>query len=519
MSNKASNQLHELIKSLSSAEKRYFKLFSERHPTKEKKSYIKLFAEIDKQSEYNEAILLEKLRDSALTRHFSIAKNRLYHQLLRSLDSFHSSNSIEPELYQYLHYANILFDKTLYGQCERVLNTALKIAQKHEHWAIILLIAKRKKRLAETDNYQTDTENSIININALEQEALAKLNVESKLWLSKSVIFENLFRKGQARQPEHLIAMHAEIDKAQALLGKNNQSLESRYLLGQAQSAYGFASGDYDTTATILTDLLNMLEAQMDLVKHEPGMYISVLTNLVYVNAKLNRFDETNRYLVKAREWPNALISRMNDDLELRIFNSTYSIELAICNLTGNTVRGIKLLDELEPKLKRWEQMLSPVRRAGFYHSMCTLYFIAGDSKKALFWNNELLNSISIEKSEDLYCFAEMLHLIIHFELGNHELIPYGLKSLRRYLETRERRYKFEELFMDLFRKLSKNQSPMTLKELMAEFSDRVIILESDPYEKHVMEYFDFQAWAESKATGEEISKILLRKAPGKELF
>ncbi len=519
MSNKASNQLHELIKSLTSAEKRYFKLFSERHPTKEKKSYIKLFAEVDKQSEYNEAVLLEKFPDSAFTRHFSIAKNRLYHQLLRSLDSFHASNSIEPELYQYLHYSNILFDKTLYGQCERILNTALKIAQKHEYWAIVLQIAKRKKRLAETDNYQTDPENSIADIHALEQQALTKLALESQLWLSKSVIFENLFRKGQARQPEHLITMQREIDKAKALLNNDNKSLEALYLLGQAESAFSFASGNYNATAKILIELLELLEAQMDLVKHEPGMYISVLTNLVYVSAKLNRFDEANTYLTKAHKLPEAMISRMNDDLELRIFNSTYSIELAICNLTGNIQRGMKLLDELGPKLKRWELMLSVVRRAGFYHSMCTLYFIAGDTKKALYWNNELLNSISIEKSEDLYCFAEMLHLIIHFELGNHEVIPYGLKSLKRYLETRERRYKFEELFTDLFRKLSKIQHQSAIRELMTDFSEKVMILEKDPYEKHVLEYFDFQAWAESKATGEEIYKILLRKAPGKELF
>ena len=54
MSNKASNHLHELIKSLSSAEKRYFKIFADRHSTKEIKTYITLFDEIDRQDIYDE---------------------------------------------------------------------------------------------------------------------------------------------------------------------------------------------------------------------------------------------------------------------------------------------------------------------------------------------------------------------------------------------------------------------------------------------------------------------------------
>ncbi len=516
MSNKASNHLHELIKSLSSAEKRYFKIFSDRHFTKEIKTYITLFDEIDKQDHYDEALILEKLSDTAFAKHFSIAKNRLYHQILRSLNSYNTHNSIEAELYQYLHYATILFDKSLYSQCERILNNALKIAIKHEQWAVIVLLAKRKKRLAETDNYNAGPASSIEEVYELEARAINKLNLESELWLSKSLLFDNLFRKGQARNDEDVRALETQLQRSQELIKNNDISLEAIYLSKQAESAFNFASGDYEETANTLKELLSLLENRMELVKYDPGMYISVLTNLVYVSAKLNRFDDANKYLKMARNLPGWLLKRMSEDLELRIFNSTYSIELAICNLTGNVSRGELLLKELEPKLKRWSSMLSPLRKAGFYHAMCTLYFISGDLKKALQHNNTLLNSVSIDKTEDLYCFAEMMHLIIHYELGNLDLIPYGLKSLSRYLDTRSRKYQFEQLFTELFKKLPKLENLVEARKALSDFSLKMIVLEKEPYEKRVLEYFDFQAWAESKSTETPISIILNRKASGK---
>jgi hypothetical protein len=519
MSNKASNQLHELIKSMSSAEKRYFKLYSERHPTKEKKTYINLFDEIDRQETYDEALLIQRLGNTPATRHLSIAKNRLYHHVLRSLDSYHAQQNVDAELHQYLHYAAILFDKTLYSQCDRILNSALKIALKHERYAVVLQIVNRRKRLAETENFQNGRGSDIQEIHELESNALHMLMAESALWQVKSEIFETLFRKGHARDATQVAALRQALDTAAATYADKALSLEATYLWGQARSAYHFATGAYEETARVLTTLVETLETRMEQAQYEPGMYISALTNLVYVSAKLNRFDDVNTWLYKARNLPNAMLARMNEDLDLRIFTNTYSIELAICNLTGNVERGLALLSELEGLLGRWEPLLSPVRRAGFYHAMCTMYFVAGDVKKALYWNNALLNHISIEKSEDLYCFAAMVHLLLHYELGNLDLMPYGLKSLSRYLDTRERKYRFEQLFTGLVKQLMKPLGREDTKALLHEFSEAVSALENDPFEKHVLEYFDFQAWADWKATGVPMRDILLRKAPAKDVL
>lgn len=107
MSVKVSENLHQLIHSLSKPEKRYFK-YSSRHIIGEQNNYVKLFDAIDKQKVYDEAILLKQFKKEIFIRQFSIAKSRLYDAILRSLDAYNSDSSIDSQLKNMLHYAKIL---------------------------------------------------------------------------------------------------------------------------------------------------------------------------------------------------------------------------------------------------------------------------------------------------------------------------------------------------------------------------------------------------------------------------
>ena len=103
MSNKASDSLFQLIKSLNKSEKRYFSLYASRHTIGEKNNYIILFEAIDKQLEYNESLILKQFKKEAFINKFSIAKSRLYDVVLDSLTAFHSRSSIDAQLKRDLH--------------------------------------------------------------------------------------------------------------------------------------------------------------------------------------------------------------------------------------------------------------------------------------------------------------------------------------------------------------------------------------------------------------------------------
>src|ERR1051326_780485 len=131
MSKTPSDALFRLIRSMSKSEKRHFKLYASRHSVAEN-NYIKLFDAIDRQRQYDENSILKKFEKQTLVNRFPITRNRLYETVLRSLDAFHSQSSTDAQLKRDLHFAEILYKKSLYDQCARVLASAKRVAERHE---------------------------------------------------------------------------------------------------------------------------------------------------------------------------------------------------------------------------------------------------------------------------------------------------------------------------------------------------------------------------------------------------
>lgn len=513
MSIKVSKHLHQLIHSLSGTEKRYFKKFAVRHSSKDKTSYLKLFETIEKQNEYDEEEILNKLFKSKSKSAFSLSKNRLYHQILKSLDAFHAESSVDSELNYYLHYAEILFDKALYDQCRRILLSAEKIADKNERWIALLQIIKHQKRLAELNNYETTEGNAIEKLANREFETLRILDIEAELWQRKSKVFAELYKHGQARKPNDVYQLSTEIQEIKEFSDSKATSFEANYLSLHTQSAFYFSTGDYANCHKILKNNIELMESRIELVRHDPTIYISGLTNIIYISAKLNLFDDVNTYLQKSRNMPGILRSKITTDLELRIFTNTYSLELAICALSGNVERGIAAVKEVDSGLSKWKTQLSDVRKAGFYHTISTIYILANDFKKALYWNNKLLNTIPIEKSEDQYCFAKIMHILIQYELGNYDAIPHNLKSLKRQLKLRKRKHHFENEFIELMSTVSKVGTDESHNFIFQEFAIKMEVLETDPQNKIAFEYFDFKSWADAKILGKPLAQLVSERA------
>jgi len=514
MSNKASHQVHELIISLTAAEKRYFKLFADRHSSSSKNNYTRLFEAIDGQEEYNEAAIVESFKGEPFLNHLSIAKNRLYHQILQSLDAFHAESSVDAELSRYLHYVEILYHKTLYNQCGRILATAEKIALKNQRSIIHLSILQWKKKLIEVKHHEQRDDL----ISEWEEEHLNELKLGMTLWQTKCSIFEELFLQGQARRKEKVNIGEEALDELQKLKVKSN-SFQNQYLIYHIESALHFHNGDYQACQKCLVSNQTLIEQHLHLIKNEPILYHSVLINLVFVSAKLNEFDKVEEYLADSRALPEKLKITLSSHIKYRIYSDGYALELAICNLNGDTLKGRELVEILPEKLNQWSSLLGDAKKASFLHGISVMFFILGSTIDALKWNNKLLNTISINKSEDSFCYGQILHAILHYEMGNYDILSSIAKSLKRYLEIKKRKHKFEAHFLSLIKKLEKHHSNTLQKDDFEEFIRKIEPLEKMPLDKIAFEYFDFIAWAKSHLDGDTYRTHLVRRSSSKNVL
>ena len=499
MSKQSSDHLFRLIKSLTTTEKRYFKLFAGRHTIGDKNEYVILFDAIDKQEKYNEARLLAQFPDSTFGHSPAIAKNRLYETILKSLHAFHADSSVDVELQRLMHSTEILFKKSLYEDCRKVLNRARKLAVKYEKYFMLLEIQKWEKKLIEKDSYASSNIEDISGMHKQDLELLNKVHNYIDFWYIKSRLFLLLNKKGKVRDNEELNNFKTIIDNT--LLKNEGKALsyETRYLYYHIYSAYYFGIGDYKNSYTYIKKHLEWIESHSELFEEEPNKYFAVLSNMIYLCTQLRKFDEIPLYLSKLKDIPKSNVRKMNEDLMIKLFSSTYSAELSLYMQTGDYEQAFGLVDTIEQGLHKYHNKISKIRIAYFYFNLSIVFFALGDYAGALKWINRLLNDSDIDSSQDIHCMGRIFNLIIHLEIGNNDLIPYTIRSTQRYLSKRKRIYRFESVFLQFINKLSRANSPQAIKNCYQVLRPELQSLVKDPFEKSVFEYFDFITWVEAK--------------------
>jgi hypothetical protein len=509
MSSRPSDFLFKLIKSLTRAEKRYYKIAEEAFNPLENKITVHIFDAINNQDEYNDEALKKKFGNTFNTTN----KSRVYDSILRSLDAFHANSSIDAQIKHDLHCAEILYKKGLYDQCAKLLMSTKKMAQKYERHSGLFEINLWEKKIIEKDNYSGKTEkdiNSFLHDDLLIGEKVKNFN---DYWNIKSRLFMILNKRGKVRNQEELANFKSIIDNTLLKTVESALSTETKYLFNHIYSAYYFGVGDYTNCSDFLKRNVDLIETNIPIFEEEPNIYFSVLTNIIYVSSQLKNYDDTFMYLRKLREVPQKFNVDKNEDMELKLFSSANSIEITIYNQLGEFERAIELVPKIELGLLKYADNLNKVRVAYFCSCIAIAYFGVAQYQQALKWNNKILNNKDIDDVEEAHCHAEMFNVIVHIELKNDKIIPYMLASAQRYLKNKKRVYKFENVFLNFVGKMIKEKNKAASKDLYQQFLDDINQLRLDAFESRAFEHFDYVSWAESKLSSFTFRDIVEQKA------
>ena len=510
MSKKTSEHLHALVKSLTPHEKRYFKIYATRHVAETNNAHILLFDAIDSQEEYDESILLNTFKKEKFVKRFAVTKSRLYEMILKSLHAYHASSSVDAELKKMLHMGEILYKKTLYRQCDKLLKKAKKLALEHDKHTTLLEIRLWKKRILEKDNYSGQDDQAIKAILEEDLHTIGLIQNYYTFWNLKSRFFLPLYKGGKVRNLEEKEKFN-QILKHPFLQNEDMaQTVEAKYLFHHIFSAHNFSTGNYEKSYQHMILNLRLIEENFILFKEEPNTYFSILSNVIYIGNQLQKHDEIRAHFEKLEEFVNRLDQKDNADLQMRIFSILKSLELTIHVQKGEYSRALEILPGVEEGLVKYENKLSPLRQADFLFNIATLHFGVGQFSESLKHINRILNEIRIDENEDLFSFSKFMSLVLHFELGHFELVVYQSESTYRYLKKRNRVFKTEQALIRFFKRIHNidHQRPEPFQKLKEE----LLVLIEEPLEKAPFEYFDFISWCDSKIEGKPFGTLVREK-------
>lgn len=503
---KPSEELFDLIKSLTKSEKRFFKLSSSLQSGN--KNYLKIFSAIDKQPEYDEEALKKEFKKETFIKHFPSEKNHLYKLILKSLRAYHSDNSVSSILKQEIKNIEILYMKSLYKECNKFLERAKKMAITHEKFYYLYELLSWEKVLLEEAYEEGEFTVDLDKLIADEKHVIEKLRNLAAYHVLYSKI-NYLFRSGGYSRNDKDRKVVEEISN-HPLIKEKNTALSSRaaticYFI---QGFCAMANRDWKVSKVKFIRVKEIFDKN-DLIKKDiPKRYIRALSNLVKCDTELCDYAEAKRLMdemdhLKSVKGFNTL------DVQLLIFKESKLAFLKLCQRQGRFHEGAEQIESIIDEIELYRGRINKEQEIKFYYNFAYIYFGIGEYNKALFWINKVLNDNETNLRQDIYGYARVFNLVIHYELENKELLEYIIKSTHRYLNKRNRAYEIEGLMINSFKKLAKAYSPEQERKLMKKLQPELDEVLKNDADRVILEYFDYSAWLKSKLEKRPLCEVI----------
>ncbi|WEK36965.1 MAG: hypothetical protein P0Y53_05570 [Candidatus Pseudobacter hemicellulosilyticus] len=507
--NPFTDALFQLVRSLEKSEKRHFKLYITRSSAKEDLKIIQLFDAMDKLPEYDEKVLMKKL--SPITKpQLANLKTHLYKQLLAGLRLLKTSENIDLQLSEQLDYARVLYNKGLKLQSLKILEKAKEMAKanhKYNYLAQVISLEKKIETLHITRSAQEKTD-------LLAAEALEiSTHIDSVVKLSNLalLLYRWFIRNGHARNEADEKDIRAFFKENLPPHADSVTDFYEKLYLFQSYGWYAFIRQDFIMYYRYSKKWIELYDEKPEMIAVEPGHYVKGMHNLLNAHFDLRNFEGFNNTLKKYEAYAQTDLAKVHDNFWAHTFIYINSARINQHLMIGTFREGSALVPKVEEELQAYSLYVDTHRILVFNYKFATLYFGAGEFSKSIDYLQRIMNVSVPDLRVDLQCYARLLHLMAHYELGNFEIMEYLSKSVYRFMAKMKNLTVVEE---EMFRFLrnSFNVSPRQLKPEFEKFLDKIKHLEKNRFETRAFAYLDVVSWVESKVLGKPMTEIVYEK-------
>ena len=508
MSNRSTDILFQLIKSLEKAEKRHFKLYIKRSSSREDLKVIQLFDAIDKGKDYDEKIILKKLPGIEKPQ-FANLKTHLYKELLASLRLLKSSESIDLQLHEQLDYARILYNKGLYLQSLKILEKVKGLAKSYHQESFLIQVISLEKKI-ETLHITRSGEGAADRLTAEANEVNNQRNEITALSNLALQLYQWYVKHGHAR--------NAKDEKGVKQFFKENLHVDIKKTKGFYQLLYLYQS--YCWYAFIRQDFLmyyqygkkwvDLFDRDPLMITVETGHYIKGMHNLLTANFNLRNFKQFDNYLYRFERFTFSKAANRHDNFRMQAFVYLTSARINQHLMKGSFGEGLKLVPAIEAGLEEFDMYIDRHRVLVIQYKTALLYFGNGNYAESIDHLQKIING-PVDMRIDLQCYARLLHLMAHFEMGNDAIIESLIKSVFRFMSRMENLTMVEE---EIFKFIKNNvyESAAKLKPGLKKLLQDIKQFEKNRYETRVFSYLDIISWVESKVYEKQMSDVVHEK-------
>ncbi len=503
--------LHQLIKSLSVSEKGYFKKYYGKYGGNQ--SYMLLFDAMDAMDEYDEDQIKAQFKNKGFTKQFSVAKNYLIKNVLKSLRAYHSESSKYIELNELMTDIEVLYQRRLGDLCKKLVKKARKIMQKSELFHKYSELAFWEIKLAHLSTDSKNKEEWLYQAYHFAQEGLEK---DSNLTAYRQLayqLFNMSLKEGATRQEENVKLAQEFLKNPLLSSVEHAQSITAKGTYYNIMSKIYEMQYDYPKCYQASQAFVDLIHANPVIFEGHVNSYVlpahyNLLLTCIYLNKQEPFFENLKRTEQIPKRYPAGDHPALRKTVKLMVANA----EMQYYVQNGYFEEALAIV----PKA---EQVLDDDNSIGFlsikveiYYNIAYAYFGMGDYSESIDWLNKFIQKDHIELREDLLAYAWLLNLTNHYELKNYRYLSYKLKTTYNYISKMKKVHRFEETTLDFIKKLIKSKDEEQFEATMTKFRDIFRELAKDPYERVALKSFDILSWLESHLSERSFAEIARAK-------
>ena len=493
------DQVWRLIKSLTKAEKRNFKLFATRAAATTNAKFIQLFDLLDRAETLDDEAVIRRMK--LTPGKYSNLKRHLNQQVLTSLRLLHINKEIDIELREQIDFARILYGKGHYLDALRILEKAKAKAVEHNQDLLHLEIVEFQKLIEArhvTLSRQVDNKMDLL-LNESAERSYSILNT-SELFNMNIQIHGRYIESGHSRNAEeeqHNIAFWEEIQTVRVDRETVTSTFHQKINRFQSAMWYHYIQLNFEESLEAAKNASTLFTLSRQMTVKDPDLYlrclyyVSVFAYLLGDLALLTRYrqrlatflqDENIQFNENSRTIGSIYfhLTQYNEHFLREDWEAAYAYSQLIAEQHAN--------QEFRPAQHRWGLFLYKAAAAAFQ---------VGKFAEALDYLNEIINMKLGIHREDLLINTRLLHALCNFELGHVSLVDYHLTSLSRLLRRSRETAELHRLAVSTLRKLL-NTPQREREAVFTDLFNSIAELTANPFERKALHYLRLDNWAKS---------------------
>lgn len=493
------SDLFALIKSLDLNERRYLVKTGRKEPGNEI-GYVEILQSLAALNEYSEEAAKNIISLYSKSDKTDVKKHYLYYWILRKLHEFNYARYKETAD---LNNVKVLIDRSLYEQAARIIPAIKKKFISSESYPELLILLELELKIIP---FARKSNPAIVleEVQGYSKQYADLKTLQLIRFKLRKILDINIFVRSEADK-KHIDKIIDDIFKLSINKTSGNLLQYNFNIILYWKHA---TANDWENGFRFAYQNYQLLCAGDSQIRSFPDETIHSFFNVLNTSFVAGK----DIYSKVLREFRKNILKLQTNRLRNDSLFFIHLSQLIHFNQNFHSAQSSAFIQECFDFINHNRNQISRVRLNNFYFDLAKSLFYLKEYKQSFSVLNDIYQNLNISgHTRDFYTHSRILFCLCCFEKEESELMRSSARSAEEYMKRNEIYYRFEKRFVgfivrDLFRfeTMRNNQKLQKLDNLK---KDLLQIFES-PYEKTVLNYFDYIYWVNLKIEQMNIQKI-----------